>query len=88
MGKRKERLHDIPNDLMPPAPQDADESADTVMNLSPDEPTTSASAGANVDADSKLLNNERSSLHDDDDTDTDDEDILPIQNVNLIEIGE
>lgn len=87
MGKRKERVQDIPNDLMPPQPaaDDADDTIDTVMNISPDEPNTSKSFSNN----SKILNSKNDSLHSDDDTDDDDDDqILPIQNTNLIEIGE
>lgn len=91
MGKRKERVQDIPDDLMPPPPQEPDESADTVMNINSDDPATSASA--NGSSHSKILNSEHNALDgvgdDDDDTDDDnDADILPIQNTNLIEIGE
>lgn len=82
MGKRKERIQEIPNDLMPP--QDADESGETVMNINSDEPTTSA---ANLATNSKILNS-LNDAHSSDDGDTDDEDILPIQNTNLIEIGQ
>lgn len=80
MGKRKERIQEIPDDLMPP--RDADESGETVMNISPDEPTTSESAAA---ANTKIQNNLMESPSSDDD---DDEDILPVQNTNLIEIGQ
>lgn len=81
MGKRKERIQEIPDDLMPP--RDANESGETVMNISPtDEPTTSESAAANT----KIQNNLMESPSSDDDDD--DEDILPVQNTNLIEIGQ
>lgn len=84
MGKRKERIQDIPNDLMPPPPsQEEHESDDTVMNISPDEPTTSVEA--NLAATSKILN---SNYNSDTEDDNEDEDILSLQNANLIEIGE
>lgn len=87
MGKRKERVQEIPDDLMPA--RDADESGETVMNISRNDPSTSESAGANVPASSKILNRLNDSSSGDDDTDNDDDvDILPIQNTNLIEIGQ
>lgn len=87
MGKRKERVQDIPDDLMPP--RDADQSDDTAMNINPDEPTTSELPQAILFSHSKILNNFNGSLSDDDDDNDDaDEDILPIENTNLIEIGQ
>lgn len=88
MGKRKERVQEIPNDLMPP--RDADESGDTVMNISPDDPTTSESVRTNFAKNPKIQNGTNDLLSsNDDDTDNDDNEIiLPIQNTNLIEIGQ
>lgn len=87
MGKRKERVQDIPNDLMPP--RNADESGDTGMNISPDDPTTSESVVGNLATNSKVQNGWNDSLsNNDDDTDDDDAIFTPIQNTNLIEIGE
>lgn len=82
-GKRKERVQEIPDDLMPP--RDADESGETVMNISPVEPSTSELAAANLTTDAKIQNDLMDSPSSDDD---DDENILPVQNTNLIEIGQ
>lgn len=79
-GKRKERVQDIPDDLMPP--QDADESSGTIMNISPDEPTTSESA-TNRPTDTKKQNNWIDAPSSDDDDNN-----LPVENPNLIEIGQ
>lgn len=79
-GLRKERIQDIPHDLMPPSSDDRNQSNGTIMNINAEEPSTSESPEAIEPQLAKKIN-----LSDDSSSD-DDEDILPIENPNLIQI--
>lgn len=76
VGVRKERIQDIPNDLMPPA--DMNESNRTIMNILDAVASTSNAAGPIL----RINSNDSSSSDDDNEDDivsTDDK-ILPIYN--------
>lgn len=75
IGKRKDRIHEIPNDLMPP-PQDVNESNRTIMNIQAEGSSTENFTQPNVRV---IPNNSTSS-------DEENDEILPIQNPNLIQI--
>lgn len=81
IGSRKERIQHIPDDLMPEDPEQSHESNGTVMNINGDEPTASESSRGSEPEIAKIINNDS-----DDSMLSEDEDILPIQNSNLIEI--
>lgn len=83
IGKRNERVQCIPDDLMPPG--HSNQSNDTVMNINPaQEPSTSEDQGGPTDND-KIINTQADSISSDGGED-EDEEILPIENPNLIQI--
>lgn len=79
-GLRKERIQDIPHDLMPPSTDDQNQSNGTIMNINAEEPSTSESPGTIEPQLAKIINVS------DDSSSSDDEDLLPIENPNLIQI--
>lgn len=91
IGKRNERVQYIPDDLMPTNTQNRLD--DTVMNINDAESTTSTNLLNSPELPDRIqskptnygsiLNTSTSSSDDNDDAD---EDILPIQNPNLIQI--
>lgn len=75
-GLRKERIQHIPDDLMPPQSNDRNQSNQTIMNINVCDPITSEPLHANEN---------QNFINDLDGLSTDDE-ILPPQNPNLIQI--
>ncbi|XP_055317273.1 uncharacterized protein LOC129576348 [Sitodiplosis mosellana] len=78
-GLRKERIQYVPDDLMPPPSDDQNHSNGTIMNINSEEPSTSESPAPIEQKLAKKINVSE-------DSSSEDEEILPIQNPNLIQI--
>lgn len=83
VGLRKERIQYVPDDLMPPPADDQNQSNGTIMNINSEEPSTSESP-APLERKSKVTAAKIVNLSED--SSSDDEQILPIENPNLIQI--
>lgn len=83
VGLRKERIQYVPDDLMPPPADDQNHSNGTIMNINTEEPSTSESL-APIERKHKITTAKIVNLSED--SLSDDEEILPIQNPNLIQI--